>query len=149
MADYLTYWRFGTVANHPEGPIDHAASEQFGDVRRGDVLWIVTFDKGTLYLVGRLEVGETGDQEDALKRFGRDVWEATYHLFAAPGTAAPKVLLDLTDVAPQLSFAGRVKQLPPHFTWQSFRSKRRLTSDGADLMEDFWQAGTSGKAGRH
>jgi len=22
MADYLTYWRCGTVANHPEGPVD-------------------------------------------------------------------------------------------------------------------------------
>ena len=29
MADYLTYWRYGTVANQAERPVDHAGSEQF------------------------------------------------------------------------------------------------------------------------
>ena len=144
MADYLTYWRYGTVASQPEGPIDHAASEQFEHVRPGDVLWIVTFNSGTLYLVGRLEVGQVVGQEAAVKILGqRDLWDATYHVIAAPNPATPKVLLDLTDVAPHLSFRGKVPQLPAHFTWQSFRAKRELTSDGAELMEGFWRSRTA------
>lgn len=141
MADYLTYWRYGTAASQPEGLIDHAASEQFGEVEPGDVLWIVTFNKGTLYLVGRLEVGQVVDQETAAKHFGweEDIWEATYHVIAAQNTSAPKVLLDLTGVALRLSFRGKVTQLPTHFTWQSFRAKRKLTPDSAELVDEFWR----------
>ena len=107
------------------------------------MLWIVTFNKGMLYLVGRLEVGQVVDQETAIRRFGRDVWEASYHVIAAPDTAAPKVLLDVTDIALRLSFVSKVTTLPARFTSQSFRKMRRLTSEGAELMESFWRARTS------
>ena len=117
MAEYLTYWKSQTVAQEEAILLDHAASEQYGKIVSGDILWFVTYEGGTLYLVGCMEVARVVGQHDAERILQSDnLWEATYHALAKPGTAAPVTYIPLMEAASALRFEGGVDRLPPNFT---------------------------------
>jgi hypothetical protein len=70
MSDYLVYWKPSTVADDESQPtIPHSASNQYGKLTGGDVLWIVT-SKGPndLLLVGRQKVDRIVGQMEAERR---------------------------------------------------------------------------------
>jgi len=148
VAEYLTYWKSQTVAQEEAILLDHAASEQYGKIVSGDILWFVTYEGGTLYLVGCMEVARVVGQHDAERILQSDnLWEATYHALAKPGTAAPVTYIPLMEAASALRFEGGVDRLPPNFTAQSFRSMRRLTIDSATLLRGVWLGGSTEQDG--
>ena len=144
MAEYLTYWKSQTVAQKEEEgiPLDHAASEQYRKIEPGDILWFVTYEGGTLYLVGCMEVDRVVPQHEAERILQRDnLWKAKYHALPRPGTAASITYISLMDAAPELRFEGRVDRLPLNFTAQHVRSIRRLTIESAKLLSGVWLLG--------
>lgn len=143
MAEYLFYWKFET-AKFIEGVYHHGASEQLGKVHSGDIVWVITYNKGTLFLIGRMEVGRVIDQAEAEQFFGTtDLWEASYHILARPGTEEPFSIIDITGEAPLLRFQGGRDRLPESFDVQSFRSMRRLTPESAALLTRIWREESS------
>ena len=138
VAEYLFYWRFET-AKLAEGIYDHGASEQLGKVRPGDVVWVITYNNGTLFLLGRMEVGQVVNHAEAGEVLGTtNLWEASYHIIARPGTEEPFSIIDITEEASILRFESRIDRLPDNFDVQSFRSMRRLTSGSAALIAEIW-----------
>src|SRR5262249_50182049 len=105
MREFLLYWRPDTVRAQIDsgGPLDHVASEQLRRVSSGDHLWIVTFDDGRLYLVGNHTVGALVTQKEAERRLKtHDLWAATHHSIAVPGTAEAMRLVDISASAYEL-----------------------------------------------
>jgi hypothetical protein len=95
-----------------------------------------------------MEVANVVGQHDAERILQRDnLWEATYHTLAKPGTAAPVTCIPLMEAASALRFEGAVDRLPPNFTAQSFRSMRRLTVESATLLRSVWLRGRTGGQG--
>jgi hypothetical protein len=107
--DFLAYWKPSTVDLQLEagGPQDHAASNQFDRVEKGDTVWLVTVRHGRLRLVTRIVVGHVTDQAGAarlLRCEPADLWEADYHVVAAKGTELEIVDADVQGLAPSLRF---------------------------------------------
>lgn len=146
--DFLQLWHHTTADGHlREGRIlGHAASEQFHRVRPGDTVWVVTvYPSGELILLGRLRVAECTDQEGATERLGtNDVWEASHHVIAEPGTQEPLREVDLMDIAGELRFESKVNDrldlADRLVNAQQLQTMRRLTSDSAMILEKKWSA---------
>jgi hypothetical protein len=107
--DFLAYWKPSTVDLQLEagGPQNHAASNQFGRVEKGDTVWLVTVRDGRLRFVTRIVVGQVTDQAGAarlLRCEPADLWEADYHIVAAEGTELDILDVDIQDRAPSLRF---------------------------------------------
>jgi hypothetical protein len=120
--------------------LDHAASNQFGKVDPGDILWFVTYEHGTLYLIGRMQVEQIVSQTKAERMMGERLWEATYHVIPKKGTESLVSSIDFMEVAPVLRFASGIHRLPPDFTAQSVRRMRLLTTESAGILEALWHA---------
>jgi hypothetical protein len=105
----------------------------------------VTVFKGNLFLVGRLVVDQViVGQEAAVDFFGtNDLWNARYHIAAEAGTVEPLRLIDLTEVATELTFqskdAPRLTVENGKCNPQQLQSARVLTPDAADLLIKVWQ----------
>lgn len=140
MAHYLAYWKPETAVVNDEGnpSLDHAASNQFGKVKPGDILWIVTSEgPGDLVLVGRLKVDKVVGQLEAERLTGsRDLWEADYHVICH--SPEEKIYLDLSSRASRLSFEGAVDSLPEGFTGQHLQTMRRLDYHTEQYLEQLW-----------
>lgn len=143
-ANYLVYWRPQTVEQCCVGEtLDYAGSNQFVKVHSDETLWIVTSRDGILFLVGRLIIREepmaTGR---ARKQFDHRLWDATHHVRARPGTAAPMQQLRLDGVAPDLTFvsatAPRLKIRRGRINPQSLQTMRRLTPESVALLSRIW-----------
>lgn len=144
MAHYTTYWKDYQVTANLNEFLDHAASEQFGSLEKGDTIWIVNIQTGTgaFRLIGRLLVNKVTDQrgaEAALR--GRDLYEATYHVLSARGNAERCHVVPLDAYAAQLRFEGDSPTLSIRdgkVYAQQVRSLRRLTPESAALLTDAW-----------
>lgn len=139
MTHYLVYWKPTTVVeNENWTALRHTASNQYGKVSPGDVLWIVTSEEpGDLVLVGRQCVDHVVGKLKAEEMLGTTgLWEADYHAICAE--PEDKVNLDISRLASKLSFDGVVDALPEGFTGQHLQSMRRLDYDGANLLERLW-----------
>jgi hypothetical protein len=148
MAEYLFYWRYETVLQDIGDIYEHGGSEQFKKVNPGDILWVVTYNAGRLFLVGRMQVGWRGSQRRAQQILGtRDLWDATYHVVAEQGTAELFAMIDITEEAYQLRFDGTPDQLPRNYTPQSFRSMRKLVEESGALLASIWYNRTAGMSG--
>ena len=146
MTEYLTYWKSQTVAQEKGTQLDHSASEQFGKIVPGDILWFVTYENGGLYLIGRMEVERVVSQHEAERILQNDnLWEATYHVLAKRDTITPVTYISLMDIASMLRFEGGVDRLRPDFTAQSFQSMRRLTVESANLLRSMWAENSTGR----
>jgi hypothetical protein len=141
MAEYLVYWRSGTVDDPARGRANYVASNQLrrAGVAEGDILWPVTCPApGILMVAGRVVVRTlTGSRVEAERLLGRQgLWEAdTYAIDPEAPTAAA---WDATDVAAELRFHGTPDRLPAGFTGQQLQSMRRLTEESAQRLNAAW-----------
>lgn len=123
----------------------HTGSEQLYRVSEGDFIWIVTVrPKGRLSLVGRMNVGKVINQEAAEKRFGPNVYKATYHAIAKDGTEESLREIDITDIATRLRFISTAKRdrltvENGRIDGKQLQTMRELTPDSALLLEATWR----------
>lgn len=134
------YRQIGRAANR----IDHIASNQFikRGVESGDYVYPVTIMDGSLYLLGRLEVGKVCDTDEAVRVLGTtDLYEADDHIIAARSTSKYfdlEVPLGLTEVLTFISSKGN-KQVkfssPGRLDQQTLRSVRELHPESAAELD--------------
>ena len=131
----MSYWRPSTVVDEIEELIDHSGSEQFDRLEPGDVLWFVSVLNRRLHLIGRQVVDRVVSRSEAKAILGHDnVWPATYVAVAKADEIMVAKRRDISNVASELRFEGRVHRLPPHFSGQSLQTMRRLCPESADLL---------------
>lgn len=142
---FLAYWKPSTVdAEIEDGePVSHAASNQFGRVEAGDVVWLVTVREGRLRLVTAIDVGHVTDQAGAAALVGKqpsDLWDADTHIVAADGTAREIVDRDIQHLASKLRFVSPGGNDRLTLTSdglvnpQQLQTMRVLTDGSADLL---------------
>jgi hypothetical protein len=138
LAHYLKYWKPQTVADSLP-TLNFSASDQYGKIRPGDVLWIVTSEEpGDLVLVGRQKVKRVVGRDEARKvlRTAR-LWPADF--YAISDEPEDKYPIDISRHAYDLVFDGGVTKLPEGFTGQHLQAMRRLDFDSAQLLERLWR----------
>ncbi len=92
---WTQYWSRATVDNakkHELGQaLDHTAGDYFRSrgVASGDRIYIINWWKGSLILLGRLDVGQIVDQSQAEQILGKALWKADDHIVAKPGSGKP------------------------------------------------------------
>jgi hypothetical protein len=134
MAEYLTYWKYKTARRNEGQLITHLSSDQYKKVGHGDRLWVVTFVKGTLFLVGSMEVDRPVSEAEARQHLGRKPWPAKYHLIGKKNGSTIAGYQNIMDIAEDLRFEGKIKKLPTYFSAQSLRSMRHLTQHSVALL---------------
>ena len=137
--DYLSYWTPKTVEQQPKPIVlDHAASEQYYRLERGDTVWIVTMKEKKLRLLGKIRVDAILSQKEAERRLGTDdLWEASYHIFPAAGDDTRSSDLNISDYAERLRFASVNDRLilnDGQVNPQQLQSMRQLTPETALLL---------------
>ncbi|MCL6504890.1 MAG: hypothetical protein K6T86_19605 [Pirellulales bacterium] len=142
--DFLAYWKPDTADWNVAkgGPLNHAASNQFGRVEPGDTVWLVTVRSGRLYLLGRIIVGRVTDQEGAARALHTTkdyLWEADYHIIAANGTAHEITDLDIHSLAASLRFESptgrdRLAVADNMVSAQQLQAMRVLSPASAELL---------------
>jgi hypothetical protein len=151
MARYYTqYWSKEWLRDEriiEDELLNHTAGNQFfkkWGVIPGDFIYIVTVNKGQLYLMGRMEVDKVCSQKEAEKLLGTsDLWEGKDHLIAKPD---PEILrfdrqvpLDVTKRLRFLSPTGKIRSLvftsPTELDRQTLRGVRKLTSESAAELD--------------
>lgn len=131
------YWRPDTDRT---GVLDHAASDQFGKVARGDEVWFVTIDD-ELLLFGHMIVGEVMSQSAVEALLGTtDLWEAKYHI-VPEGSPKPYREVRIANIALDLRFDGGVDRLPRDYSGRNLQSMRALTSESAQMLKRVWAGG--------
>jgi len=139
---FLVYWLPDQIrAAIKDGLLKHAASEQFGRVARGDVLWIT--GKGPtepLITVGPLHVAEIVSQRKAERRFQCPLWGARYHALCTPDTETAACEVPLTPILRDLEFDSRRSprldlQKP---LGQQLQAMRQLTEPSAETLAKLW-----------
>jgi len=138
MSHYLVYWKPKTVADREHIPLlGHTASNQYGRLEIGDVLWVVTSEGANdLLLVGRQQVDHIVGQRTAEEMLGTDLWEADYHVIS--DEPEYKENLNISPRADDITFVGDNPSLPDDFTGQHFQSMRQLDFSGVITLERIW-----------
>lgn len=148
MSEYLVYWRPETIQTELNRPFDHAASGQFGKIKRGDRLWVVTCENERLFLCGHQEVEDITDQIQAERRLGPGIWEAKYHTLSPPDRVEPICKLDISPIAADLRFDAKVDRLPSNFSGLNLQTIRLLTFESTALLRQKWQSKNGANASR-
>jgi hypothetical protein len=147
---FLNYWKAET-AKYELGldeMFDHSGSEQYTRVTTGDTLWTITTWRGGIpILLGRMRVGRITDKANAQRLLGRaDIWDATLHAIAEPGTAEPLREVPLGPIAERLRFNSdkdRLNVEDGRVDAQQLRALRELTPESVALLEALWEEGYS------
>jgi hypothetical protein len=142
MTSYLSYWIPDTAWRELArgGPLDHAASQQYRRVNAGDIVYVVTVQPpGHLVLLGRIRVEHRVDRATAIRLMQKsDLWQADWHIIAAPGTAQRIVDIDISDIANQLTFVSKRPRLDVEgglVRAQQLQSMRQLTASSAARLD--------------
>lgn len=146
---YLLYWKLKTVEyNYYGDALDHIASDRLKKVEPGDVVWVVTVRGGDLLLAGRLVAGAVIDEAEADAVFDPlDLFDARWHVTAAPGTAEPMQLINLTELTVTMSLrfdspADRLRlNRKGRLNAMSLYHMRALTDESAALLNYVWYSG--------
>jgi hypothetical protein len=149
--DYLSYWLPETAEGERAqgGHLLHCASSQFGRLRRGDTVWIVTVRPGgRLRLLGCVPVARVVSQAQAariLKCAPEELWDAKYHVIADPKRAQPLADVPLGRIAGDLRFmrAGNGDRLNPtqgRVKAEPLKKMRQLTTESAAALRRVWEA---------
>lgn len=151
MSSYMHYWVPSTADSELKlgDVLDHAAGEQLGDIKIGDTVWVATVRDGIFSLLGRIEVGTVTDQVGAarIKKCDPvDLWEASFHVLARPGTAHETAELMAHGVASRIRFisssgADRLDMEGGRINAQQLQRLRRLKKESAELLARFWADG--------
>jgi hypothetical protein len=137
---YLQYWKNESVGFTGIGPVDHAASDQFKNIKNGDIVWIVTIDNTNLYLYGRIDVDAVVSQREAERLLKTEnLWVANYHIIARKGTETKPALIDITDYAHDVRFQGKVDRLPDKYSGQHLQKIRKLSDSSIKLLDSLWE----------
>ncbi|WNG61376.1 hypothetical protein F0U59_46715 [Archangium gephyra] len=141
MTAYLNYWSNFQLDAEWDEPLDHIAGNQLEKVKPGDVVWVVSFSEGRLWLMGRVVVKEVTTQHRAAKKLGKkpsELWNAKWHVLAVPGTEQWVKRVDITPVVPRLRFEGLNPELPADFSHHHLRALRVLAGESSSLLELAW-----------
>lgn len=144
---FLHYWKPSTADAEADTKIlDHAASNQFKRVAKGDTVWLVTARDGVLELIGKLKVAIVCGQAEAashLRLDPDDLWDASHHIIAEDGGLAP-VWAEIQKAAAKLSFVsstGRASldlddgKVNP----SQLQTMRELSAESAELLEQIFK----------
>lgn len=143
---YTLYWK---LTEHERRDLNahlyagYVARRSLGQVKAGDVLWIINLHLGHLYLLGRVKVAlVTSDSRFALELVNTDKhWQdADWYAVADRRDVEPLRLIDITDRASDLSYASA--PMPPlqPLELPAFRGLRELTPQGSELLSGIWYA---------
>ncbi|HEX8236539.1 MAG TPA: hypothetical protein VF600_11320 [Abditibacteriaceae bacterium] len=156
---FFTYLRTGEEfkgrkKNYPDLLLNFAAGNQFSQrgIEQDDLVYIWSFIKGHLYLLGRMQVEDIYTELD-VKRLHPQIannytfW-ASEHIVAVAGSATtPHFDLEVpADVINQLRFAGnkapkrKNTPLSNDFDPQTFRGVRELMPSSASLLDKILKA---------
>ena len=138
-ADYLFYWKPEQAKLDWGKPLIHAASNQYGSVRPGDTVWIVTARPGgRLVLLNRLRVHEGPlSQRQAARRLGErpdDLYEAKYHILSDEADMEPVREVELADIAASLRFESTRDRLERNGRGGHAGVLRHLATERHDLV---------------
>ena len=145
---FLQLWKYDQATQEIElaKPLRHSASGQFGRVQIGDTVWVVTVDaQGILYVIGRIVVGEVLSDDEAVERFGEQIYEAEWHIAAQEGTEEHPQWVSLMAIASHLNFDSKGGHTHLNVTnnrvdAKQLQSMRQLTSEAARLVEEHWNS---------
>lgn len=143
MPRYLTHywlnqtWERNRIDNSDGDLLDHIAGNLFRErgVRVGDMVYVVTVIKGSLYVCGKLMVGKICDVDEAAAALGcepEDLWEADEHVLSSAAIAMDFNLKVPTKLTRRLRFlsgdgAKTLKfRSPDHLDGQTLRGVREL-----------------------
>ena len=153
MAYFTQQWSRPTVLAHEHefgGHIqfDHTASNFFGGagVDAGDTIYIVSWEKGRLYLHGSLQVDKVVTQATAARLLGTDdLWEADFHVVAVPGSWTPNhfdLVLDDAELNSVTFVDKDGNEKPParrsdgRIDHQTFRNVREISGATALMFDE-------------
>ncbi len=154
MNFFTYYWTgeefLGRKAYHPEWNLDFAASNQFvkRGVMEGDAVYIWSFLKGQLYLLGRMQVKEICTQTEVKSRYPEIArkyifWKTEHIVATAESTDVTHFdLVIANDTIHKLRFTGNMapkrksSPLEDDFDPQTFRGVRQLSPVSALLLDD-------------
>jgi hypothetical protein len=137
----LVYWTEDSVERvlH-ESTIPYAASKNFGKLKAGDEVWIVSWKSGKLFLIGGLTVAEIVRRDLAQRRLGRtDLWPGEF--YAIPkGTPRP-VKREINSIAPSIRFRSPKERLSANVNrWpQELQQIRTLLPASAEILRQEYQ----------
>lgn len=144
---FLVYWLPDQIQNAiTDGLLDHAASEQFGRVAPGDVLWIAGRGaRAHLITVGPLHVAEIVDQKEAERRLPYKPWPARYHALSAANAAT---ITREVSLAPILHDLELVSATSPRLDLakplgRQLQAMRQLTDASAKKITQLWGDATT------
>jgi hypothetical protein len=151
------YWKSESVRQEAAGVSDgtlpsqlnHVAGELFRGrgVEPGDVIYVLTWDKGYLYLIGSMVVDVITGQRQAERQLSYSPWKASEHVLARK----PWRDYNFDLMVPQKDFT-KIKFITPagvrglaynkkgFVDQQTFRTLRQLTESTAGLFDSLLDA---------
>ena len=145
-------WSPKEITNaHRDGVLEVLGSNHFGrrPVQKGDTIWVLySPSRGKLHAIGALQVAPVMRRGEAVKRFGRDLFDREWFVRPLDGKAVPVREVDVTVAARQLTFegakrgAGRLRfgAGAPALGHQ-LRAMRLLTPRSAAQLAKFYRRG--------
>ena len=123
--------------------LHHSAGNLFTKrgVRIGDVIYVITVLKGSLFVCGKMVVGQICDPQTAATILPYAPWEAEEHIIASACTSKNFELKVPDELTKQLRFISGKKTLPLKFNnttrldQQTLRGVRQLDSASALLLD--------------
>jgi hypothetical protein len=143
---FLQYWEPKQIdyTMDVDDVLTHSGSDQFRrmKIQPGDTVWIVTVRRsGELTTIGRIQVDRVVSYREAVRHFGKNVWESRDHIIAKVGTEEEMREVNLMDVAAQLRFQSKRDRLAisdGRMKAQQLQTIRKLTPASAALLSSKW-----------
>ncbi len=156
MAFFTYYWnREQLLANLEEfeqtgstSPLGYTGGSGFASrqVSQGDVLYVLNWHEGELWVLGRMTVGRVLKRAEAQAELG-DIFDANEHVLAQPGHATLRVfdaIIDDDEDLDSIGFLDRsgARSHPKRnergeIEPQTFRNVRQITEDTAELFDTY------------
>ncbi|MBK6857642.1 MAG: hypothetical protein IPG97_14105 [Microthrixaceae bacterium] len=155
MKFWTHYWTHETTVFPEEAvrkrkvplALDHTAGNAFRKrgVRPGDAVYVVSYHRGVIRLLGRMTVERVVDQGEAESVLGYEPWKASDHLLAVAGESTDHYfdVVLTADQVNELRFVGHGgKVVGIKFNrrgdpdQQTLRSVRELTAETASFLDE-------------
>lgn len=123
--------------------LSHTAGNLFTKrgVRIGDVIYVITVIKGSLFVCGRMVVGQIWDMQTAISNLPYQPWEAKEHAIASLCTPTNFELKVPDEITKRLKFISGEKTVSlkfsssNHLDQQTLRGVRQLDPTSASLLD--------------
>ncbi|MGE3495020.1 MAG: hypothetical protein AB7N73_10010 [Gemmatimonadales bacterium] len=154
MKHYLSYWTVDQVQEALErGELPHAASAQYGRLTTGNRVWICgrAHDTPELFVIGYIDVWHRVDEETAQRLLDDQYddylpWEADWHILPRASEVCATQAVSLVPIYTRLKFDSsansRLKLINGHPNAQQLQTMRKLTPDGAAVLQGHWAKST-------